>query len=165
MMDNKLEYKGYYTIIEYSAVDKVLHGKLEGINDLVMFDSESAETIESEFHAAVDEYLDYCRSIGEEPDKPYKGSFNVRVDPRIHRLLASEALQKGMSLNQVVEIALKEHVYYNKTFDSATWSNTQTKLTEAFSDIIKKWSEKNTESKTTYSFAPGIAMANAFKGV
>ena len=50
MMKNVLEYKGYYTKINFSVEDKVLFGKIEGINDLVNFESESIDEIENEFH-------------------------------------------------------------------------------------------------------------------
>lgn len=52
-----LTYKGYTTSIEYSEEDQVFHGKIEGIDDLVMFESASENTIEKEFRAAVDDYL------------------------------------------------------------------------------------------------------------
>ena len=45
MMD-KLTYKGYYTEIHYSEEDQVLFGKIEGIADMVNFESDSAKTIE-----------------------------------------------------------------------------------------------------------------------
>ena len=57
MGENILEYKGYYTKILYSVKDHVLYGKIEGIRDLVNFESESIENIEQEFHSAVDDYL------------------------------------------------------------------------------------------------------------
>ena len=56
-MKNVLEYKGYYTKINFSVEDKVLFGKIEGINDLVNFESESIDEIENEFHVAVDDYF------------------------------------------------------------------------------------------------------------
>lgn len=62
--DSKLEYKGYHTYIHYSAVDKVLYGKIEGIKDLVDFESESATEIENEFHKAVDDYIAFCKEVG-----------------------------------------------------------------------------------------------------
>jgi len=82
---NFLEYRDYYTKIEYSADDKVLFGKIEGINDLVNFESESADTIEEEFHKAVDDYLAMCEELNTEPNKSYKGTFNIRVSPETHQ--------------------------------------------------------------------------------
>jgi len=110
MMSNILEYKGYYTKIEYSAEDKVLYGKVEGINDLVNFESYSLNEIESEFHRAVDDYLDMCKEVGKEPDKVYKGLFNVRIAPELHRKLSILAFQNGESLNQVVEKAIRSYI-------------------------------------------------------
>ena len=73
MKDNILEYKGYYTKVEYSAEDKVLFGKIEGIKDLINFESESPAKIEEEFHSAVDDYLAFCKDLGKDPDTTYKG--------------------------------------------------------------------------------------------
>lgn len=69
---DKLTYKGYYTEIHYSEEDKVLFGKVEGIADLVNFESDSAKTIEKEFHDAVDEYLAYCQEGGNPPTSHIK---------------------------------------------------------------------------------------------
>ncbi len=110
MKDNILEYKGYYTKIEFSAEDKVLFGKIEGIGDLVNFESESPETIEAEFQKAVDDYLAFCRDLGKSPEKPYKGMFNVRVSPELHRKAAIEADKRGESLNAFVVQAISAAV-------------------------------------------------------
>lgn len=63
--DSKIEHRGYYAYIQYSAIDKVLHGKIEGIKDLVTFESESATEIENEFHKAVDDYIEIRNKIEE----------------------------------------------------------------------------------------------------
>ena len=110
MKSNILEYKGYYTKVEYSAEDKVLFGKIEGISDLVNFESESSETVENEFHAAVDDYLAFCKDLGKNPDKPYKGMFNVRVTPELHRMAAIEADKRGETLNAFVAQAIRTAV-------------------------------------------------------
>ena len=116
MNNNILTYKGYITKIEYSAEDRVLHGKVEGINDLVTFESPSVAKIEKEFHSAVDDYLAFCKEVGKSPDKTYSGSFNVRISQDLHRLLALKAYQEGCTLNKAVEHAIenyvqKEHAY------------------------------------------------------
>lgn len=110
MKDNILEYKGYYTKVEYSAEDKVLFGKIEGIKDLINFESESPAKIEEEFHSAVDDYLAFCKDLGKDPDKPYKGMFNVRVSPELHRKAAITADKRGESLNAFVVSAIRAAV-------------------------------------------------------
>lgn len=109
-MKNVLEYKGYHTKIEFDSEDFVLRGKIEGINDLVNFESEDINGIEREFHEAVDEYLEFCKEVGKEPDKEYKGTFNVRINPELHRKLAIVAMKNGDSLNASVEKAISEYV-------------------------------------------------------
>ena len=107
-MSNKIEYKGYYTEIKYSQKDKVLYGKIEFIDDLIKFERDTAEGIELEFRNAVDDYIEFCKQVGKEPQKPYKGSFNVRVSPEMHKKAANEAMKKGCSLNAFVEQSLKD---------------------------------------------------------
>ena len=61
-----LEYKNFKTKIEYDSNSKVYHGKIEGINDLVTFESYDKSGIESEFRKAVDDYLDLCKSLADD---------------------------------------------------------------------------------------------------
>ena len=48
-MKNILEYKGYHAKIEFDSEDLVLRGKIEGIKDLVNFESADISTVEEEF--------------------------------------------------------------------------------------------------------------------
>lgn len=109
-MNNILTYKGYTAKIEFSSEDLRLFGKIDGIRDLVTFESTSAETIEQEFHSAVDDYLAYCADMKKEPDKPFKGSFNVRVSPELHKAAVIKANEEGKSLNVFVSEALENYI-------------------------------------------------------
>ena len=109
-MNNVLEYKSYIGTIEFSADDNCFFGKIIGINDLVSFEGSSVEEIRTAFTEAVDDYLEMCAENGKEPDKSYKGSFNVRIDPALHRKAASFAAYTHISLNQLVETAIAEKV-------------------------------------------------------
>ena len=116
-MKNILQYKGYFTKIEYSVEDRLLYGKIEGIKDLVNFESESVEEIEQEFKNAVDDYLELCQELGQEPDKTYSGTFNVRISPALHRAVALQAIKTGDSLNNTVEKAIDSFI--NDDFEAA----------------------------------------------
>lgn len=109
-MKNYLEYKGYRTRIEFDPTSRLLHGKIEGICDLVTFESTDATQIENEFHAAVDDYLGFCREVGKCPEKEYKGLFNVRIKPELHKKLAAEAFKSNVSINAIVESALSSYM-------------------------------------------------------
>jgi len=51
-----------------------------------------------------------CTELGKEPEKPFKGTFNVRIAPGLHERVAIAASQHGMSLNRFVTEALNQAV-------------------------------------------------------
>lgn len=110
MMNNMMEYKGYHTKIEFDVESMTLRGKIEGINDYVDFEAGDISSIETEFHSAVDNYLEFCEEVGKDPEKEYKGTFNVRISPVLHRKLALCAFKDGCSLNAEVEKAVAAFV-------------------------------------------------------
>jgi predicted HicB family RNase H-like nuclease len=57
-----LEYEGYFGSVEYSDEDKVLHGRLEFIRDLVTYEGTDAKGLKRAFHQAVDDYLAFWRA-------------------------------------------------------------------------------------------------------
>jgi predicted HicB family RNase H-like nuclease len=107
-MSQTLQYKGYDGSVEYSAEDRVLHGLLLGIRDAIVYEGADVDSLESNFRAAVDEYLAFCAEEGKTPDQPFKGSFNVRVGPDLHKRAALFAAQQNQKLNAVVSKALEE---------------------------------------------------------
>jgi len=109
-MSDMLEHKGYYGTVEYSAADKVLFGKVIGINGLISFEGDSVEDLKRDFESAVDDYLATCAEDGVEPQKQYRGNFNVRVSPELHRSLAMYSAIHGQTLNSTVEEAIKRYV-------------------------------------------------------
>ncbi len=109
-MNNTMEYQGYVGSVEFSAEDCVLYGKVQGIRSLISYEGSTAAELVEDFHGAVDAYLAMCQEQGVEPEKAYKGSFNVRVSPQLHQAIAVQALARQMSLNSVVEAALQQYV-------------------------------------------------------
>ena len=81
-------------------------GVIEGINDYVDFQTSNIADVEKEFHCAVDDYLIFCSEVEKEPEKEYKGTFNVRSKTELHKKLAFKALEDGDSLNKAVEKAI-----------------------------------------------------------
>ena len=55
-------------------------------------------------------YLELCRAQGVEPERAYKGSFNVRISPELHRKAAICAASRNISLNSLVEQSLEKYV-------------------------------------------------------
>ncbi len=104
-----LEYKGYLGSVEYE--DTYLYGKILLINDLVTFEGDSIKELKAAFEESVDDYLATCQELGKEPDKPFKGTFNIRMSPEWHKDLSAIACREETSLNALILRAVK-HEYF-----------------------------------------------------
>ena len=109
-MNNTMEYKGYVGSVEFSEADGIFFGKVMGLRALLSYEGSTAAELVADFHTAVDDYLALCEAEGREPEKAYKGSFNVRISPELHRKLALQAAAEQMSLNSFVERALAQAI-------------------------------------------------------
>ena len=107
MMNNTMEYKGYVRSVEFSEEDGIFYGKVMGIRALVSYEGTTAKELVDDFHTAVDDYLALCEDKGVKPEVAYKGSFNVRISPELHRQAVIYATTHQMSLNSFVEDALR----------------------------------------------------------
>lgn len=72
----------------------------------ILFEGNSVKELKEDFENAIDSYLELCKKRNEEPEKQYKGSFNVRIKPELHREAAIVAKRNNISLNQLVERAI-----------------------------------------------------------
>ena len=63
-----------------------------------------------EFFQAVFDYLMMCEMQYKMPETAFKGSFNVRLDPELHRNIVLKAKEENMTLNAFVKEALKKAV-------------------------------------------------------
>ncbi len=75
---------------------------------------ESQETALVGIKEVVGTAIELLRSEGKQIPEPfsgreYSGKFNVRVPKDLHRLLATQAHEKGVSLNQLVTQKLASH--------------------------------------------------------
>ncbi|MEH2377143.1 type II toxin-antitoxin system HicB family antitoxin [Nostoc sp.] len=101
-----MKYKGYEAIVEFDAEAEILHGEVINIRDVITFQGSSVAELKQAFSDSVDDYLDFCRERGEEPDKPFSGKFMVRIDPDLHKKIVVKAKKEGQSLNSLVEKSL-----------------------------------------------------------
>lgn len=105
-----MSYKGYLGSVECSFEDNCLCGQLLYVNDLVNFEADTPTALQEAFEQAVDDYLETCKELGKDPDKAFKGSFNVRVTPELHKAAVVIAIQKEISLNEFVVQTLREKI-------------------------------------------------------
>ena len=109
-MSSVLKHGGYTARVEFSAEDRVFFGQLDDITDLISFEGNTVEELENAFVGAVADYLALCAEIGKQPEKSFKGSFNVRMRPELHRQAALASRERNMSLNQLVVEAVQRFV-------------------------------------------------------
>jgi predicted HicB family RNase H-like nuclease len=105
-----LEYKGYTGSIEYSPEDNLLYGKVLGISGLISYEGVTGKLLEQDFKDAVDAYLMEMKEQGQEPEKPFKGNFNVRIPASLHQKAALLAMEANISLNNLVAEAIRHRV-------------------------------------------------------
>ena len=109
-MNNTMEYKGYVGSVEFSENDGMFFGKVMGVRSLISYEGSNSKELVEDFHAAVEDYLALCESQNQPPEKAYKGSFNVRISPELHKQTAIYAASQQTSLNNVVADALRSYV-------------------------------------------------------
>ena len=113
-MKDVILYKNFIGSVHFSTDDEIFYGKIEGIEDSISFEGSSVEELKLAFHEAVEDYLELCEMNNKQPQKAYRGSFNIRISPDLHYKAVREAMINGVSLNQFIENAIKEKVLPSK---------------------------------------------------
>ena len=109
-MKDFIQYKEYIGSVHFNAEDEVFFGKIEGVEDLVSFEGNSVSDLKNAFIESVEDYINLCKTSGKQNEKSYKGSFNVRIAPEIHKKAKRLAIMQGISLNQFIQKAVEEEV-------------------------------------------------------
>lgn len=110
MKTNEFQYKGYTGTVGWSEDDKYFYGKVLGITKLISYEGHDIDELRRSFIDTIDSYLENCKRNNMIPEKPYRGSFNVRVDPKLHKLAVERAYKEEITLNKVVIDAIKAYL-------------------------------------------------------
>jgi predicted HicB family RNase H-like nuclease len=102
-----MEHKGYIGKVEFDDEAGIFHGEVINTRDVITFQGESVAELSKAFRDSIDDYLAFCESRGEEPDKPFSGQFVARIPPELHRQVSIAASLKGKSLNAWVSDQLQ----------------------------------------------------------
>lgn len=103
-----MKYKGYIGHVEYDGDARIFHGDIVNINDVVTFQGRQVDELEQAFKDSIDDYLDWCKKLGQSPDKPFSGQFMVRTTPETHQAAHIAAKISGLSLNAWVDKAIRD---------------------------------------------------------
>ena len=109
-MKDILRYEGFIGSVHFSSDDDCFFGRIEGIDDLITFESRDVDGLKSAFIDAVEDYKSLCVQTNKPLHKSYKGSFNVRIGSDLHKKAVRKSLLLGISLNQLVQKAIEREV-------------------------------------------------------
>lgn len=107
---NILTYKGYQGSFEYDPEADIFHGDVLHLADVITFQGRSIDELKTAMADSIEVYLEYCAKKGREPEKPFSGTFNVRLQPEVHQRIAMMAARDGVSLNKWVAKTLEKAV-------------------------------------------------------
>jgi len=109
-MTDLMNYKGYYGSIHLDEEELIFYGKLEFIRAVVSYEGNTARQLRCAFEYSVDDYIASCNQSNIEPEKPFKGSLNVRLGKELHRKIAIAATQRDLSINSYIKSLLEGRV-------------------------------------------------------
>ena len=111
---NTLRHKDYLATIELDSEAGFFHGEVINTHAVLTFQGASLDELKAAFADTIADYEDWCRERGKEPERPYSGSFTLRLPPELHRRIAEAAARTGKSLNRFIKDTL-EHATGNAT--------------------------------------------------
>ena len=100
--------EGYIAEIDIDPDSGLLSGFVLNTRATLHFAGRTVDELREAFRDTIDEYRDWCRAEGEEPEKPYSGTLSLRIDPDLHRRLAIKAALEHKSINALINGALEK---------------------------------------------------------
>lgn len=95
-----IEYRGYTGVFEFDPELALFAGHVVDLQDEIYFEGASVDELMDSMRRAVNQYLSVCEERGDQPDRPFSGRFNVRVEPATHRRIVVAAAAAGLSMNE-----------------------------------------------------------------
>jgi predicted HicB family RNase H-like nuclease len=97
-----MTHDGYLAAIELDEDAGLFHGEVVNTRDVLTFQGRTPAELKTAFADTIADYVEWCRERGKTPERPFSGSFSVRVKPEVHRRAAAAAAREGKSLNGYV---------------------------------------------------------------
>lgn len=95
-------YKGYEAVVTFDDEADLFHGAVINTRDVITFQGQSVKALRTEFRKSVEDYLEFSKSRGEEPEKPFSGKLVLRLAPDLHRAVALGAKREGRNPNAYI---------------------------------------------------------------
>jgi predicted HicB family RNase H-like nuclease len=106
-----LTYKNYIGHVEFDDEAEIFHGEVINTRDVITFQGKTVAEIKKAFKESIEDYLDFCVSRHEAPEKPFSGKFNLRLTPELHRQVYVAAKHERKSLNSWIANLLEKATF------------------------------------------------------
>ena len=105
-----MKHRGYTARPVFDEEDRVFHGRVDDIADVVTFEGATVDELEAAFRHAVYTYIAFAEERGMQPERPCSGKFVVRIPPELHRRVRAAADAQGTSLNTWVQATIEQRL-------------------------------------------------------
>jgi len=111
MTMNTMELDGFTAIITYDADKDWFRGVIQGLNGSADFHGRTPDELRCEFRASLDFFIEMCQRHDRPIKRPASGKFVVRLPTELHARAATAAMASGISLNALVERAIRHEIH------------------------------------------------------
>ena len=107
---NKLNINGINAVISFDAGINLFRGEFVGLNGYADFYAADVAGLKKEGEISLKVFLEACKADGVTPYKHYSGKLITRISPDLHALAAKTAKAQKVSLNALIERAIRHEV-------------------------------------------------------
>lgn len=110
MIENTMTLDGFTAVIQYNPETDQFRGEVLGLNGSADFYGRTPNELRREFRASLDYFIETAEKHGLPVRKDASGKFNVRITPELHARATAAAKASGISLNTLIERAIRHEV-------------------------------------------------------
>jgi len=109
-MNNVMTIQGVDAVIQFDSDIGLFRGEFTGLNGGADFYAADVEGLQREGEASLRVFLDMCAHDGVEPFAKSSGRLMLRLPPELHAKAATAAKAAGISLNSMIEQAIRHEI-------------------------------------------------------
>jgi predicted HicB family RNase H-like nuclease len=112
-----LNHKGYIGKVEFDDETGILAGEVVNTRAVITFQGTTVQELREAFKDSVEDYLEFCAELGEEPEKPCSGQLVLNLTPELHREITLAATREKKILHTWISEQLAQAA------QSVVWSS------------------------------------------
>ncbi len=112
-----LNYKGYIGKVEFDDETDILAGEVVNTRAVITFQGTTVQELREAFKDSVEDYLEFCAELGEEPEQLYSGELMLNLTPELYSEITLAATLEKKILNTWISERLAQAA------QSVVWSS------------------------------------------